>query len=213
MKMKTQFLTGLLTSFFLIQTSIVHAQGSVSIGAKAGYTLTSFTGNSSGTISSNGMGLGGVFVNVHLLGFFAIQPELLVHQKGAVHTENNVRDEIKINYFEVPVLFKLLIPIDAHVYPHVFLGPSFSYALNSSFTSTDTQSGNQLTANVGNISKTDVGGVVGAGLDYETDHMFLTLDGRYGASFNTIGSSANLNFKNNNWTFMAGIGVRFGSSK
>ena len=213
MTTKIHLLAGLLALTSLSQLNVVHAQGSVSIGAKAGYSQTSFSGNSSGTISSSGMGLGGAFVNFHMLGFFAIQPELLVHQKGAVHTENNVRDEIKINYFEVPVLFKLLIPIDAHVYPHVFVGPSFSYALNSSFTSTDVQSGQQVSANVGGISKTDVGGVVGAGLDYETDHMFLTLDGRYGASFNTIGSTVNLNLRNNNWTFMAGIGVRFGSSK
>jgi outer membrane scaffolding protein for murein synthesis (MipA/OmpV family) len=213
MKIKSHLLAGLIALSCSAQINIVHAQGSISIGAKAGYTLTSFTGNSSGTITSNGMGLGGVFVNIHMLGFFAIQPELLVHQKGAVHTENNIRDEIKINYFEVPVLFKLLIPIDAHVYPHLFAGPSFSYALNSSFTSTDTQSGNQLSGNVGGISKTDIGGVVGAGLDYETDHMFLTLDGRYGASFNPLGNAANLSLKNNNWTIMAGIGLRFGSSK
>jgi hypothetical protein len=213
MKLKITLIVCIFALSILSQSTSVNAQGSVSFGPKGGFTVTSFTGNNAGTVSAKSMWVGGAFVNLHILGFFAIQPELLVHQKGATHIENNVKDEISVNYFEVPVLFKLLIPIDGHVYPHVFAGPSVGYAMSSTFTSTNVSDGKQLTANVGDISKTDIGGVVGAGLDYETDHLFFNVDGRYGAGFSTLGSSSNLNFKNNNFTFMVGVGLRFGSSK
>jgi hypothetical protein len=192
---------------FICGINNADAQTSMAIGPKAGFSVTSFTGNPNGTVSTTSVGLGGLFVNFHFLEFLALQPELLIHRKGADYIANNVKTEVHINYFEVPILLKVMIPIEKHMYPHFFAGPTFSYNMSSTYSSTDTQSGRNV------INKGDVGGVAGAGIDFEWDHVYLNLDGRYGIGFNTIGNTANLNIKNNNLTFMIGLGYRIGTTK
>lgn len=196
----------------LFNTSVSKAQVAFSIGPKAGLSINSFSGDSAGNVSANTAWAGGLFMNLHLLDFLAIQPELLIHQKGATQTINNVSNEIKINYFEVPILLKIMIPVEKHIYPHVFVGPSFSYNMNGTFASKNTETGTELVFNEGDIKKSDTGGILGAGIDFETNHLYINLDGRYGVGFNDIGKNS-IKLRNTNWTFMLGIGYRFGTSK
>lgn len=191
-------------------TEVSQAQVSFSIGPKGGLSSSSFSGDSAGTVTANTSWAAGAFMNFHFLKFLAIQPELLIHQKGASQKIGMRTNEIKLNYFEVPVLLKLMVPVDNHIYPHVLVGPSFSYRMGGTFKATNTESGTIVNFNEGDLKKYDTGGILGVGVDFETDHLYINLDGRYGFGFSDIGENS-VKLKNRNWTAMLGIGYRFGT--
>jgi len=196
-----------------MMVSSLQAQMGLSIGPKFGYSFTSLHGTDAGNFKSKSSWVGGLFLNFQLAPSLAIQPELLLTEKGAIQTRNNVRNDIKINYFEVPVLLKLRMPVDNMLLPHILIGPNFAFKTNSSFHSTDTSTGENVSINAGDIRKSDVGGIIGAGIDFQASWLFLTVDGRYGLGFSDIGKSGdnyNLSIKNKGWTFAAGIGLRLG---
>jgi len=188
---------------------ICYSQGEgIFFGVKGGPSYNSFGGQGTGIVTQKTGFLGGAYLNLSFLEFFSIQPEVLFHQGGATNTVNNNVDVLKLNYAEVPVLFKLKLPIAGLVFPHVFAGPDFVYRIGATYTATDA-SGKVITVNNGNIQKSGFGGVAGAGIDIHLEHYFLTLDGRYVANFPNLGSSTyNLNIYNQYFAIMAGIGVR-----
>ncbi len=187
-----------------------HAQMAIAIGPKAGFSVTSFQVTDANDIKTRSTAQGGLFLNWQLHPIFAIQPEAIISQKGATYTKNGRRTDVKLNYFEVPVLAKFRIPIGDVFFPHFLIGPDFAFNTNVDYTSTDTQSGTVYHTSGDDITKTDVGGLMGAGFDIQAKHLFFTLDGRYGYAFNKLGDNT-YNVRNIGWTFTAGIGLRFGS--
>jgi hypothetical protein len=186
------------------------SDGGISLGVKGGASFNSLAGKGAGTVVQRTGYIGGLFLNVSFLKIFSVQPEVLIHQGGATNTVNNNVDVIKLNYVEVPVLFKIRLPLAGVLFPNIFAGPDFSYKVGSTYTSTNQQSGQTVTIDKGNITKTGTGAVVGAGLDIQLDHLFLSVDGRYGASFTNLGNSTyDLNVHNKYFTLMAGVGVKF----
>lgn len=190
----------------------VKAQIGVSVGPKAGVTITSFSGDAAGKVEAKTTGVGGLFANVHFLKYFALQPEAFIHQKGATTSSNGVTNSVKVNYFEVPVLFKVMLPVEDHIYPNLFIGPTFSYKMNSSASTKNTETGTVVNFNEGDVRKQETGGIIGGGFDFETQHIFINLDARYGFGFNSLGSNT-LELKNRNWAFMLGLGYRIGTNK
>lgn len=185
------------------------AQMALAIGPKAGLAITSFDTDAN-EIKSRTSALGGLFLNWQLHPIFAIQPEALFSQKGAVYTQNGNRTDIKLNYFEVPVLAKFRIPVGDVFFPHFLIGPDFAFNTNVKYTSVETSTGTQYSQNGDDITKTDVGGLIGAGFDIQAKALFFTLDGRYGYAFNQLGNDV-YSVRNIGWSFAAGIGIRFGS--
>jgi len=196
--------------FIPVITFSQDGDGGVSLGVKGGAAFNSFGGDGVGVIKQRTGFMGGAFLNVSFLKVLSVQPEVLFHQGGATNTVNGHTDVLKLNYAEVPILFKLRIPIAGTVFPHIFAGPDFSYRIGATYTQTTTSNGEVITIDNGNIKKNGMGGVVGAGIDFQIDHLFLTIDGRYGATFTNLGNSTyELNIYNKYLTIMAGVGVRF----
>jgi hypothetical protein len=186
------------------------AQFGAAFGVKGGLTVSSFN-NASGSVSANTTGMGGLFVNLQLAPVFTIQPELVLTKKGAIQTNNNIKNDIRITYFEVPILVKIRMPFDNVFFPHIFAGPNFAYNVNSKLVVTDNNTGLYLPTNSDDIRKSDVGGILGAGIDIQSKSIFFTIDGRYGFGFNKLGSnSVYLDVKNRAWTFTVGLGIRIG---
>jgi len=199
-----------LAILFFIPVFCYAQDGGVSLGVKGGSAFNSLGGQDAGAVVKRTGFIGGLFLNVSFLKVFSVQPELLFHQGGATNTVHNNVDVIKINYVDVPVLFKFRIPLGGTVFPNIFAGPDFSYKVGSTYTTTSQQSNKTITIDNGNISKTATGAVVGAGIDIQIDHLFLSVDGRYGASFTNLGNSTyDLDVHNKYLTVMAGIGVKF----
>lgn len=185
-----------------------HAQFAFAVGPKGGVAITSFEGADAGNIEARTTGFGGLFMNFQLVPILTIQPELLISERGAIQTNNGYRNDIRLRYFDIPVLAKFRIPLGGF-YPHILLGPDFAFNTNVDYTSTETSTGNVVTLKGGDVNKSDVGGLVGAGFDIQSGHLFFTVDGRYGYSFNKLGPNT-VNIRNVGWTFAAGIGIRFG---
>ncbi|RZK31943.1 MAG: PorT family protein [Hymenobacter sp.] len=82
--------------------------GNVSLGIKAGASLTSFVGADANPLGANydyrfGFNAG-VFANIGFAKLFAFQPELLYSQKGA-KLDNNSDIGIRLHYVDVPLAF------------------------------------------------------------------------------------------------------------
>jgi hypothetical protein len=75
---------------------------------------------------------GGLFMTYHLQPTLAIQPELLYSQKGFILQASDGNAEIFLNYVEIPVLLKYLIPSKGSVKPAVFAGPFVAFKAGTS---------------------------------------------------------------------------------
>lgn len=83
--------------------------GNVSLGVKAGASLTNFVGADTKINGANGFDYrfgfhAGVFANIGFARLLAFQPELLYSQKGAKFSGNNDAS-IRLHYIDVPLAF------------------------------------------------------------------------------------------------------------
>jgi hypothetical protein len=219
MTMKRNFtLIGLTLMFGFSSASFaqdVKKDGGIAIGPKGGFNINRLSGkDATHTEDRTGVVVGG-FVNVSFLKLLSIQPELFFSQRGGgANISNTSTSNLKLSYVELPILFKLRLPLGKTFFPHVFAGPDFAYRVYSNSTNTNNTSG--TTSEIGNdkIRRMANGGVFGAGLDIQGKHCFFTVDGRYGFTFNDMGDKSNhLDVRNSNVTILAGIGYRFMSTK
>lgn len=206
------FAIALLTS----ATHVAHAQFGFSIGPKGGLAVTNFRSDDAGNIEAATHWFGGVFTNFQLGPVVALQPELLLTKRGGDVNSSNTRTEISLNYFEVPVLVKIRVPLAGEViFPHILFGPNFAFRTDMDFSATDTQSGAILEADTDDIRKTDLQALVGAGVDIQTrgTGVFFTIDGRYGWGLRDLNDNDDvIHLRNAGWMFSLGIGFRVGDS-
>jgi hypothetical protein len=218
MKRKFILITLFITSGFCLTGNAQDAEkkdGGLSIGPKGGVSINRYKSSANSTRDGDRTGavIGG-FANISFLRVFSIQPEIFFSQRGgAAYNIDNTTSRYKLSYMEVPILFKVRLPIERTFFPHVFVGPDIAYRIFSNSTNTD---GNGNTSDVDNtqIRRIDTGGVLGAGLDVQSKHLFFTVDGRYGFSFSSLGNSNyNLNVNHRSFVVLAGIGYRFCGTK
>lgn len=181
-----------------------------SFGAKAGYAVSSFRGDDANNIDWQSGFAGGLFVNVYVFDFFTIQPEVLFRQRGGKSASEtfNINQNVRLSYMDVPILFKLRIPISETFYPHIYAGPQLSYNINGEYE----VSGTSLVAQKDvNVRKIDFGGIMGFGLDVVINKLFLTADWRYGLGALSVDKGDNaLKLKNEDISILLGVGVIFG---
>ncbi len=179
-------------------------------GAKAGYTASTFRGTDANNVDWQSGYAGGLFVNIGVLDFFTIQPEVLFRQRGASNQNEtfNINQNVRLSYMDVPVLFKLRIPIAETFYPHIYAGPQFSYNIRGDY---EISGGGIIAGSELDVRKIDFGGVMGFGLDLVIDKLFLTADFRYGIGALTIDKSDNsASLRNEDLSILLGVGVNFG---
>ena len=91
-------------------STAAHAQyrgrgGNVSLGLKAGASLTDFVGADATNGFNNRFGFhAGIFANIGFARLFAFQPEVIYSQKGA-HFANNSDAGLRLHYVDVPLAF------------------------------------------------------------------------------------------------------------
>ncbi len=82
-----------------------HSSGSnVSLGLKAGASLTNFTGADAQGYDNRFGFHAGIFANIGINSLFAFQPELLYSQKGANYSGYSDRS-LRLHYIDVPLAF------------------------------------------------------------------------------------------------------------
>ncbi len=156
--------------FMIFSASALHAQDAVKTGAKGGLNFASI---SDGFDTRTGFVVGG-FAKFNIPDSpLSIQPEALYSQQGGVQNGN----EVRLDYLQVPVLFKFAMSQTGTVEPNLFAGPYAGLRLIAE------QDGGGFLGGSTNIENqtesVDYGLVFGGGLDIEVGNSIFTMDARY----------------------------------
>jgi hypothetical protein len=176
------------------------------IGVLVGPAFSSFRGNGSEAFTGRTGYAAGGFVDLSLNGAIGLRPEFFYVQKGA--TRNSTPSTtFKIEYFEVPVLLTLDVPMDGVLGVQFYAGGQVSIL---SKCRADTQGGaTDVPCSTANpplpVSSTDWGLILGAELAIK---MFL-IDVRYDMGISQIVDNPNVNLKNQAIMVMGGVLFRF----
>lgn len=182
----------------------------IAIGPKVSFVSAGFYGNDAKNIDRrNGYAMG-LFANFEVAPFFTIQPEILFIQQGGENTLEllNIRETIKVNYFQVPLLFKFRIPIDHTIFPYIAVGPYASFRYKTVYSARNTVSG-ILIEQEKKYKRFDTGGQLGLGLDLEAEKLFFNIEARYNLGAINIVENGSEELKNNAFLFNAGVGIKF----
>lgn len=160
------------------------AQVSFDFGAKLGFSSTGMFGNDIEKTSFPKLGfIGGVFLRMHLSPQISLQAEGLYSQKGTRGLVDNfgVIDtmKVKMDYFEIPVLFKYEFPMPGLVKPGVFAGPVMAVKLAAKAESDDNIGLLASEADIYNATGVNLGFIFGLGFDVGLGGGKALLDIRY----------------------------------
>lgn len=195
----------------LVSFETSQAQTDVALGAKAGTNFSNLRGEDADDTERKVGFTGGMFLSISPRPFLTVQPELLFTQRGATNTNEtlNIKQELRANYIDIPVLFKLRLPIDDVFFPHVYIGPQFSTHLNNTYSVEQLDTNIEIDSEV-DVNEFDFGGVFGAGMDIQSNHLLITVDFRYGlGALNINENDDGIEIKHSDLMFFAGVGYLF----
>jgi hypothetical protein len=184
-KLSTLFLVLFLFSF------VSYAQ--MQAGIKAGLNISNLSGSDAGSTDSKTGFTGGAFFMYQFSPMFAIQPEAYYTMKGAKQTGTEMgysyTATLSLDYIEIPVLLKLLIPIQgSNINPAIFAGPSIGF--NTTHKVKAEVQGISAEADIPDVKSTDFGLVFGGGIGFPIGKNELGFDIRYILGLGSIDDSA-----------------------
>lgn len=207
MRPSKRLFVGALGALALVSVpSIARAQAQVS--AIAGATFSTLRGID-GLDSRTGL-VGGLSIVLPSSGFLAFQPELLFTSKGA-KGENSGPDGLKINYVELPLLFRLQLDTGTGMTPHLYAGPYFGFQLSCTVEGIDADCDDTPGVSTKTV---DVGAAMGGGLAFDVGPALLTGGVRYSFGVSKVAEfdvgNVNEAAKNGSFALYAGLGFRLG---
>ncbi len=161
-----------------------------SFGVKGGLSLANVTGDEVEDVEWKMGGAGGLFVEYKVSDVFAIHPEVLYCMKGSKSEgeifETTIESTLKLTYIDIPVLAKVMIPVEGSVSPSLFAGPYVGFNLDAKL-ELEAEGESDEGDIKDYVKSTDYGLVVGGGLDYHLDNGgAITLDARYSLGLSGI---------------------------
>lgn len=172
--MKKAIITFTVIFGLLSIVSVQKSQAQVDLGLRAGLNFSNLYNTPDGTDlnSRTGLMIGG-YLNFKVpMSPISIQPEVIYTQNGYEPSNDAT---LNLDYIQVPVLAKFsFAPGPAQ--PNVYFGPYVGFPVKSEL------SGNGISLETDN-EQTDLGGIVGAGVDFNVGLATLNLGGRYGFGF------------------------------
>lgn len=163
----------ILSFIFILTANPLQAQDAVKTGAKGGINFANIS--NSDFESRTGFVVGGFAKFSIPMSPFSIQPEALYSQQGGEIDGN----EVRLDYLQVPVLFKYALIPAGPAQPNLFLGP---YAGLRLVAEQEGGTGGILggSSNIENETESvDYGLIAGAGVDIEVGDSIFTMDARY----------------------------------
>ena len=128
----------LFTLLFVLSIFSIMSYVQMMIGPKAGLNMASIAGDDADqilegqTLDSRTGFAGGLFFMYQFSNMFAIQPEAYYTMKGATYSESGADLTISLDYIEVPILVKFIIPIEGSaIKPSIFAGPSIGFNMTA----------------------------------------------------------------------------------
>lgn len=202
--------------------------GQVSLGAKAGiYRSDIAVQGIDNNLLPNTQGITdislGIVSEIMIGQNFGVQPELTYEKSGFKINEGldldlfnipiplGVKAKVKVDYLSLPILAKYKIGTGP-VKGYVTAGPNFRYALQGDVQTFATVIvdipiwSQDINFSGENVQRMDIGGVIGAGVSFETGPGQLFLDARYNHGFTQVDnfSFADLQLRN------TGMGINIG---
>lgn len=226
-----RFLKGAVAASMLLLLAGTAVQSQVRYGIKGGLSLSNLWGDgvtefeddllASEPVTSVEPGwvnsfTGGVFLRFDLIpDFLAFQPELLYLRSGKSWEVDDEELRAYVDYITLPVLFKLLIPLDYPLTPSAYAGPVFSYALRARTEGLDNvPDGADLGFMTGfgediddAVSDFDVGLAAGLAFDIEAGPGAVVLDFRYNWGFLEVFDGQDI--RNHSFQLMAGYSLGY----
>ena len=187
---------------FVAFTSLSLAQ--MQIGPKAGLNIANLGGDDADQLlegqsldSKTGFA-GGLFFMYQFSKMFAIQPEAYYTMKGATYSESGVDLTISLDYIEVPLLFKFLIPVEgSNIRPSIFAGPAVGFNMTAK-TEVEFEGETQENDIKDDTKSTEFSLAFGGGIGFMVGKNELGVDVRYILGLTTIDDSSDpLDLKNN----------------
>lgn len=171
-------------ALFLSLTSIVNAEDHTRYGLKIGMTVSNVTDRVEEvygpTDSRYGFTIGGSAL-IPWLDFLYVQPEFLYSTRGAKSAEYESRTGLLLQYIDIPVLLKLMVPERKPVRPFVYAGGAMDL-----LTGADIQFGNISVNATDDVTKFDFSVVLGGGFDIKGGTGAFSIEGRYMIGMGTI---------------------------
>jgi hypothetical protein len=177
-----------------IAAASASAAGITDKGLKLGFNLANLSTDEQGSnlSSRSGFAIGG-FLTFQLTDMISIQPEVLFMQKGAKSNfsegEMTAVYTYRLSYIDIPVLVKVLLPVQgAKLRPNLYAGPYFGIKAGSKLAYTIEGYGEKETGeeNLTSIKSTDLGLVLGGGIDFPMGAGKILLDLRYSLGLTSI---------------------------
>ena len=106
--------------------------GDIHYGLKAGVNLSTAYAEG-GRLNMYTGGIGGIFMNYHLSRVFQVQPEVLFSMKGWKEEAGGITLTNKINYIDINLLLKLVIPTEKMVQSSFGIGPYIGIKASDSY--------------------------------------------------------------------------------
>lgn len=182
----------------------VRADGLIRFGIKGGVNFANLVGPDLDSNWKTKIGLAaGGFVSFQINRLLAIQPEFLYSQKGSTWKGNpDVTYKINLTFVDIPLLVKFFIPVSAQsaLRPNVFVGPYAGIKMSAKLI-VETAEGSDET-DFEDLKKTDLGLVVGGGIDFAVGKGKILLDVRYSFGFSSISNIED--YKNKVFTVLVG---------
>jgi hypothetical protein len=174
-------------------------------GIKGGMTLANLTGDTEGLDSKTGFMIGG-FAAFPMGESMSLQPEIYYVEKGAKETVQvgvgeavrNVDVKYKLNYIDIPILFKYTMAGEG-ARLHLLAGPSIGFNTTAKITAEGQEEDFKDF-----IKSTDFGLVFGAGVNFQ---KFL-VEARYNLGLTNINDDPEFpddSVKNSAWNFLVGF--------
>lgn len=188
--------------FFVLFMFSYVAYGQMHLGLKAGLNMANLSGSDVDNLVGQSLDTrtgfsGGVFFTYQFNNLFAIQPEAYYSMKGATYSESGAKLTISLDYIEIPVLFKLIIPVEgSNIRPSIFAGPAIGF--NTTHKMKVEYEGQTVEVDIQDAKSTDFSLAFGGGIDFMVGKNELGVDVRYILGLSTIDDSSDpWDIKNN----------------
>jgi Outer membrane protein beta-barrel domain len=179
-------------SFLFLLISVV-AIAQPKLGIKAGGNIANLSGDDVENPDSKfGFAFGGFF-EYQFSPLFAVQPEIYYTMKGATDkasvTGGTVDITYTLDYIEVPILLKVVIPVQgSKINPSIFAGPFLGF--NTTAKIKAEFQGQSQEEDIQDVKSTEFGAQFGGGIGFDVGRNEVGFDIRYILGLTTLDDSA-----------------------